>query len=307
MQTNKDLFDLIKETYPLIPSATFVSATENKLRHAVRKLSRKRKIKQFSFASSVLALFVIAMSWLFLFSGKEVITNQFYSFGEGKLSSTVNEEEPLVLIYQTHNQESFFSETNTKEPDKAWHETQNITLVGNRLSQELKERNINAIHDKSDVMETLKQRGLTFTQSYLVSSEIVNDALENNSGIKMAFDIHRDSKRRKDTTVSLMGMDYARIGFVISGSSKNYEENKKLAEHLHSKIEEEYPGLSKGVVVKTSTEKMKQNTYNQDLLNNSLLLEVGGVENTLEEEYRAVDVFAKVVAALLNTKTNTAK
>jgi stage II sporulation protein P len=302
MQTDKNLFALIKETYPLNPSATFVSATENKLRQTARILNRKRKIKQFSFTSGGLVLFVIAMSWFFFFSGKEVITNQFNSFAEGEQSSTVNKQEPLVLIYQTHNQESFFSETNTNDPDKAWHETKNITLVGNRLNQALKERNINAIHDKSDVMETMKQRGLTFGQSYEVSREVIKKAFENNSSIQMAFDIHRDSNIRKHTTINLKGTDYARIVFVVSSSSGNYEENKEFADHLHSKIEEVYPGLSRGVIVKSSSNYNEQSTYNQDLLNGSLILEVGGVENTLEEEYRTVDVFANVVADYINKK-----
>jgi stage II sporulation protein P len=302
MQTNKNLFDLIKETYPLNPSTTFVSETENKLRQTARKLHRNRKIKQFSYTSSGIALFVVAMSWFFFFSGKEVITNHFNSFEEGKLSSAVNEQEPLVLIYQTHNQESFYSETNTNEPDKAWHDTNNITLVGGRLSQALKERNINAIHDKSDVMETMKQRGLTFAESYEVSREVVKKAIENNSSIKMAIDIHRDSNIRKYTTINLKGTDYARIVFVVSSSSENYEENKELADNLHSKIEELYPGLSRGIVVKSSSNNNEQRTYNQDLLNSSLILEVGGVENTLEEEYRTVNVFAAVVADFLKTK-----
>lgn len=302
MQTNKNLFELIKETYPLNPSATFVSETENKLRQTARKLNRKRKIKQFSYTSSGIALFVLAMSWFFFFSGKEVITNQFNSFGEGKLSSTVHEQEPLVLIYQTHNQESFFSETNTNDPNKAWHETKNITLVGNRLNQALKERNINSIHDKSDVMETLKLRGLTFGQSYEVSREVIKKAIENNSSIKMAFDIHRDSNKRKHTTINLKGTEYARLVFVVSSSSKNYEENIKFADHLHRIIEESYPGLSRGVIVKSSSNNNEQSSYNQDLLNNSLILEVGGVENTLEEEYRTVEVFAKVVSDYLNSK-----
>jgi stage II sporulation protein P len=143
---------------------------------------------------------------------------------------------------------------------------------------------------------------LTFAQSYEVSREVVNKAIENNSSIKMAFDIHRDSNIRKYTTINLKGTNYARIVFVVSSSSENYEENKKLADHLHSKIEEEYPGFSRGVVVKSSSNINEQSTYNQDLFNSSLLLEVGGVENTLEEEYRTVDVFANIVADYLNSK-----
>ncbi|WP_141431647.1 stage II sporulation protein P [Bacillus sp. 03113] len=42
-----------------------------------------------------------------------------------------------------------------------------------------------------------------------------------------------------------------------------------------------------------------QNTYNQDLLDNSVMLEIGGVENTLQEEYRTVNVLAEIIKDIL--------
>lgn len=44
--TDKDLFDLIKETYPLNPRTDFVFDTEVELREAARKLNRKRSFKR---------------------------------------------------------------------------------------------------------------------------------------------------------------------------------------------------------------------------------------------------------------------
>ncbi|MBY0121562.1 stage II sporulation protein P [Bacillus sp. S/N-304-OC-R1] len=80
-------------------------------------------------------------------------------------------------------------------------------------------------------------------------------------------------------------------------SSINYEENYRFAELLHNKIEEEYPGLSRGVLVKNN--EYKQNTYNQELFGSSVLLEIGGFENTLQEEYRTADVLAEIIQDIL--------
>ena len=56
-------------------------------------------------------------------------------------------------------------------------------------------------------------------------------------------------------------MDYARIAFIVSDSSANFKGNQKFAELLYKKMEEKYPGLSRGIIVKTTG-----NTYNLDIL-----------------------------------------
>lgn len=109
----------------------------------------------------------------------------------------------------------------------------------------------------------------------------------------MVFDIHRDSRKRSDTTIKLNGKDYPRIAIIISRSIKYYEESLKFAECLHNKIEEKYPSLSRGVMVKDNPP--KQNTYNQDLIGHSVLLDIGGPENTLDEEYRTADALAEII------------
>ncbi|WP_080846505.1 stage II sporulation protein P [Cytobacillus gottheilii] len=301
MQRDKDIFKLMKETYPLEPREEFVESTSNKLKQRARKLNRKKKIKRFPIASASIAICTLALSWFFFYGETNLFTSSLSSLGkEEKPQSIVNHQDPLVFIYHSHNTESFFSEAKTDDANQAFHEDRNISLVGERLRQSLLNKGVNSIHDETDIMGILDEKGLPFSQSYTVSRDPLNAALEKNQSIKMAFDIHRDSAKRIDTTVTLNGKDYPRTAFVVSQSSDFFEDNLEFAELLHSKIEEKYPTLSRGVLIKADTS--KQNTYNQDLIEQSVLIEIGGVGNTLEEEYRTVDILAEVIEDILGNE-----
>jgi stage II sporulation protein P len=300
MQTDKDLFEIIKETYPLNPRADFVSATEVKLRQTARKLNRKRIFKRLSFASSGFILCILAISWFLFFNGKNVISNTISSLGANNSASLVNEQKPLIFIYHTHSWESFLPEINGTDPSKAIDNSKNITLVGERLSKDLKEKNVNNIHDNRDMNKILNERGLTLNDSYKVSREFLKDALKKNKSIKMTFDIHRDAERKNVTTIKIDGKDYARINLIISPLSPKYKENKEFALLLSKEIDKKYPGLSRGVFERSS----EGNNYNLDLRGESALLEIGGVDNTLEEEYRTVDAFAGVIEGILRMENN---
>src|SRR5690606_30444746 len=119
-------------------------------------------------------LFTLAFSWLFLFSGKEVITNVISNHGDESLSSTAaDKNNPLVFIYQSHNKEAY----NVKNSNEAYHETDNVTMVGKHLSKALEGKNIFAIHDDTDVFGILAERNLTFNDSYTVSREKLHETL----------------------------------------------------------------------------------------------------------------------------------
>jgi stage II sporulation protein P len=298
MQTDKDLFDFIKESYPLQPREDFIKNTEINLRNMARKLDRKRLIKRFSFATSGAILCVISLSWLFFFNGIETVISTLTSSLDNSSASLPQNQKPLVFIYQTHSQESFLPEINETEPSKAIDSSKNITLVGKRLSKELSQKNVPNVHENKDIPKMLKEQGLAKNSFYKVSRQLLHDGLEKNKSIMMAFDIHRNSAKKDITTVRINGKDYARIEMIISGVNKNYIKNQEFALQIHKQLEERYPGLSRGVLFKSDT----NNSYNQDLLNNSVLLEIGGVYNTLEEEYRTVDVFAGIIQEIIKNK-----
>lgn len=110
--------------------------------------------------------------------------------------------------------------------------------------------------------------------------------------INYLIDIHRDSQPKKMTTTTINGKPFARLFFVVGKENKNYEENVHLAKELHQKLEEKYPGISRGVFIKGKNE--GNGVYNQDLTNKSMLLEFGGVENNMEELNRSIGAFAEV-------------
>ena len=147
-------------------------------------------------------------------------------------------------------------------------------------------------------MGILKGRGLGFNKMYEVSRESLESTLEKNSGIKMVIDIHRDSIARKDSTFSTNGKEYAKVALIVSRTSKNYDENVEFAELIHTKMEKKYPGISRGVIVKNGK---AQSTYNQDLIGESVLMSIGGVDNTLEEEYRTADILATIIKEIIET------
>lgn len=297
MHSDKEIIELIKTTYPLKPNVEFVVRTEEKLIQKAIGINRSKMIQRTSKVYGGLVLCIIAMSLVFFLSGNETAITSLNSSEKVSTPLILKDQKSLVFIYNSHNLEAFKPELSINELSEAHHDKKNISLVGERLSKELKERNISAIHDKRNISGILKERGLSPDESYMITRESLDDALKNNKSIKMAFDIHRDSLERTNTTVNINGKEYSRILFVVSDSHDSYMENLDFAEIMHQKIEEKYPGLSRGVILISTN-----NTYNQDILKESVLLNIGGVENTLEEEYRTVEVFADVIKEIIEMK-----
>src|SRR5699024_5291866 len=107
--------------------------------------------------------------------------------------------------------------------------------------------------------------------------------MQANDSLQYFIDIHRDSLPRDKTTKTIQDTNYATILFVVGREHDQYEKNLSLATELHKRLNETYPGLSRGVITKEGPN--SNGIYNQDLSENSLLVEVGGYENTLDEMY----------------------
>lgn len=198
-----------------------------------------------------------------------------------------------VFLYSSHNRESFLphlpKETN---PDRAYHQEVNITKVSERLASQLEKNKIGASFDDTDITTILHEKGWTYGKSYEASRPVVQNALEKYEDIEYVFDIHRDSLPYDKTTKTIHGTSYATFLFVIGAENKHYEKNLQLATELHYLLEEKLPGISRGVITKEGPH--SNGVYNQDLLENAILIEVGGYDNHLEEMYRSIDEFAQI-------------
>jgi len=92
----------------------------------------------------------------------------------------------------------------------------------------------------------------------------------------------------------LMGETYAKIFFVLGESHPHYSRNEQFAMDFNQRIKEKYPNLTRGIVRKSKQD--GNGVYNQDLSPNSILIEIGGPENTLDELYRTADLLAEIFA-----------
>ncbi|MGE8206184.1 stage II sporulation protein P [Heyndrickxia sp. NPDC080065] len=208
-------------------------------------------------------------------------------------SSLSTGDKKTVFIYFSHTRESFLPYLDgVTNPDDAQHSKINVTKVGGKLKEELEDRGIGTTVDKTDVQSLLLKKGWQYTQSYQESRELVQAAMTNNRNLHYFIDIHRDSRRKKDTTISINGKSFAKIAFVIGGNNPNYENNARLARDLDNLLKKKYKGLSRGVLKKAGA--LTNGKFNQDLSANAFLIEVGGVDNTFEEMYRTVTALADV-------------
>ncbi|AOH55774.1 stage II sporulation protein P [Peribacillus muralis] len=199
----------------------------------------------------------------------------------------------VVEIYHSHNRESYLPYLKgVTNPNLAYHSQINITKLGERMSKDLADKGIGSSLDKTDIMGNLNNKGLNYNKSYQESRKSVQTALATNKDLEYLIDIHRDSKRKKYTTITINGKQYAKIAFVIGGNNPNFEKNAALANKLHKALEKKYPGISRGVMKQGGS--THNGIYNQDLSGNAMLIEVGGVDNTFEEMYLTVDAFSDV-------------
>jgi stage II sporulation protein P len=294
------IINVLKKSPELDPSIQFVDTTRQELRQIARSNRNKNSFYKKSLLNSGLIIGLSLITWITFFSGSQYINLAIQS-GISLLKHNIISDlknEPLVYIYHTHNRESFVSELQITSPEEAQsnNSNKNITSVGKHLSEKLEQLNIKTIVDRTDYGS---EPNFSYSDSFKLSRTKVVNTLKLNPSLKMVFDIHRSSLPKEKTTAKINGKDVAKINFVVSRSNKQFQENIKFANKLKDHIVKLYPDLTPQVSLTTESSL----PYNQDLFLNSLLIEIGGPENTLEEENLAVDIFAQIVAELLAAKT----
>ncbi|MFK3940014.1 stage II sporulation protein P [Alkalihalobacillus sp. NPDC078783] len=214
---------------------------------------------------------------------------------EAKRKQTESEQttgdKNVVYLINTHDTESFLPELTSKE---AFNKKVNITQTNEKLKQELEKHGIGTVKEKRSVQESLHQKGWNYNRSYEAARIFLEEAVAGPEEFELFFDLHRDSVGRDKTTAMINGVEYARVVLVVGGNNPDAELNTRMAEELNSLLEKKYPGLSRGVLYKEGAR--TNGVFNQDLSPNMMLVEVGGVENTLEETYHSAEALADVIS-----------
>ncbi len=204
---------------------------------------------------------------------------------------------PIVYIYNSHQLENYNS-TNLD----IYGITPNVLMASYLLKEKLNSRGISTIVEDANLTEFLSLNGWDHTNSYKASRIFILDKKNKYSSLKYFIDIHRDSVGRSGTTTNIGGKDYAKILFVVGLEHDNYKDNLKTSEEINSIVDKYYPGLSKGILKKEGIG--VDGIYNQDISPNSILIEVGGVDNTIDEVLNTVEALSNCLYFYINGDNN---
>lgn len=206
-----------------------------------------------------------------------------------------NSPEPQILIMHTHATEDYrLSAGLWFSPDDGSRSTDrniNMCAVGRVMADILNAAGLNTLHD-----ETLNDYP-SYTGSYSNSRAVVQQYLAQYPSIKIVLDVHRDaieteSGSRMAPVCTVNGRQAAQV-MIICGSDNgttvklpNWRQNLRFAAAWETAMERMYPGFTRSVL-------LSYRFYNQDLTTGSLLIEIGGHGNNLNEALYAGQLAAQ--------------
>lgn len=212
--------------------------------------------------------------------GGAVIQSDMTTFpGFTKAIPAQADNQPHVVIYHTHTDESYWPTSRTdSKPGKG-----DVYEVGAALTDTLQKHGFSVshsynAHDPHDIN--------AYNRSRRTAVQLIK---ENPDAI---FDIHRDAAPASSYQTSINGIPTARVMIVIGRSNPNMAANLEYARKVKEVSDRLHPGLMRGIF-------MGRGDYNQDLSPRALLFEVGTNGNYQLSAERAVRALGDVLIAVL--------
>lgn len=207
---------------------------------------------------------------------------------------------PQILILHSHGSEAYTqsgSDTyRESDPYRTTDCTQNVVRVGEEIAAVLRDHGFRVLHD------TTLFDYPSYNDAYTRARSAVEEWLSEYPTISLILDVHRDALVGSDgqayKLVSQEGEEkVAQVMLVVGSDSQglpfpNWQQNLTLAARLQQDLAAQYQALARPITLRASR-------YNQDLSPGSLLVEVGGHGNTLQEALAGARLWAETVAGTL--------
>ena len=200
----------------------------------------------------------------------------------------VTNKEPTVYIYNSHQTESYRSDF-----AESFNINNTVYLASHILKEYLEDLGISVIVEENSIVDVLNTNGWKYGSSYRASRILLEQAKNTNPSLNFFIDLHRDAASYERTMVEIDGKKYAKIMFVVGLKHDNYGPNLELANNLNERIKNFNPDLTRGVLQKNNSG--ANGIYNQDFDSNTILIEVGGQYNYIEEVNNTLKVFANIL------------
>ncbi len=234
------------------------------------------------------------------------LLNQDYPLNFAKSVSSNNENQPIVLIIHTHGSECYSPEGvqayTPDTPTRTLDTTANVVAVGKVLADELNNRGVQTIHC------TTMFDAESYSDSYDLSEEKVQEYLAEYPSIQYVFDVHRDSITRTNnekikpfTTVN--DIETAQAMFVVGTDSggadhPHWINNLTVATFFQNKLIEKYGNIMRPI-------NLRKASFNAEHAPGSLLIEIGSCGNTLSEAKNCAALLGETIAEIILTDGRT--
>lgn len=199
-----------------------------------------------------------------------------------------NNDSPIIYLYNSHQLENY----NNDNLD-IYGVTPNVLMASYLLKEKLNGMGINTLVEDANMSEILSNNNWEYYKSYDASRGLILDKIKKHPSLKYFIDIHRDSSNKSITTSTIDNKKYAKILFVIGKDYSTWQNNYNLANSLNDLINKYYSGLSRGIITKSGMD--VNGVYNQDINSNVILIEVGGVDNNIDEVNNTIDALSFIL------------
>lgn len=214
------------------------------------------------------------------------MSNTYQEYLEEEKEVQEEKKEPIIYLYNSHQTEQY-AYTDYLEF------TLNPTVMLNNyiLEDIFNKKGYTTYVEEFSIPSILQENNWNYASSYKASRILLEKRILEYPSLKYFIDIHRDSLSKEKTTITIEEKDYAKILFIVGLENPSYENNLAFTESIQQKLEEHYPGLSKGILKKEGPG--VNGVYNQDFSEHTILIEIGGYENTTNEVLNSAIAFSK--------------
>ena len=228
------------------------------------------------------------------FNPIKLMNNEYTKYLNNTTEPVITEETlPIIYLYNSHQTEEY------KPSNYAEFSVNPTVIMNNYILEDIFNKNgLKTVVEENSIKEILNNNNWNYNYSYKASRTLLEESIIKYPSLKYFIDIHRDSLPKEKTTITINNKDYAKVIFLIGLENPKYEENLEFTEKINNKMNELYPGLSKGIYKKGGPG--VNGVYNQDFSKYTILIEIGGYENTTNEVLNTSIAFSKCFMEVIN-------
>ena len=206
----------------------------------------------------------------------------------------LSSDKPTIYLYNSHDTEEYkpssFAEYSVMPT---------VKLSDYILKEKLEDNGFCVLIEEQSISSIRSSLGLNYAGSYEASRVLMEQAKEKYPSLVYFIDIHRDSLNHDRTTLTYNEKNYAKVMFLVGLENPTYDGNLDFSTMISESINSKVPGLSKGIYKKEGVG--VNGVYNQDFSNRTILIEIGGPENTIDEVYETLLVLSEVLTEVIES------